>query len=739
MAEIDVKLRDLKEIMELKNAEARDRIKQIYGDMESFAKHLKTNLLNGLIGETSDLENRVRLFGKNEIAPKPPKSIFRLAFEALKEPLLILLMVCGVISIGLSFYHPKEDDIDEEVRLKSTDIGNLEWVEGVAIAVSVIVVVAVSSFNDWRKERKFRGLQDRIAQENKTSVVRNGQIVQINVKELVVGDICCIKYGDLIPADGIVTQASDLKIDEASLTGETDLIKKNDWENVTIFSGTHVMEGTGQFLVTAVGLNSQTGIIMTLLGATSGKAKTDDDQESNNKNKIAPKKTVIEQKTEKKQKSVLQSKLTKLVIQITYIGITAAVLTFLILLIRMLIVELEIKKKKWNDSFIRYILSYLIQGITVMVVAVPEGLPLAVTLALAFAVQKMTKDNNLVRHLDACETMGNATTICSDKTGTLTTNRMTVVQCWVGGIHHKKIPEKSQVSEAIRQLICESASVNSNYTSMIESTKQEGEMPKQIGNKTECALLGFVNQLGGSYEQIRNEFPNDQFVKVYTFNSARKMMSTIVHNSKISNSYRMYSKGASEMVLAKCGWYLNSEGKPIRLSADKIDDIVRSVVEPMAMDGLRTICVASRDFIPKETEADLPNAKYFDQEIDWNDEQDIITDLTCLCLVGIEDPVRPEVPDAISKCQTSGVTVRMVTGDNINTATSIAMKCGIIKPGDDYLILESHEFNKRIRDQDGLVKQDLLDKVWPRLRVLARSSPTDKYILVNGIVESKSS
>lgn len=266
-------------------------------------------------------------------------------------------------------------------------------------------------------------------------------------------------------------------------------------------------------------------------------------------------------------------------------------------------------------------------------------------------------------------------------------------------------------------------------------------MPKQIGNKTECALLGLVNKLGGNYEQTRAIFPNDKFVKVYTFNSARKMMSTIVNHKELVNSFRMYSKGASEMVLAKCGWYLNSDGKPIRLSAEKIDDIIRSVVEPMAMDGLRTICIASRDFIPNESQATInqPNAKYFDQELDWDDEQDIITDLTCLCLVGIEDPVRPEVPDAIHKCQTSGVTVRMVTGDNINTATSIAMKCGIVKPGDDYLILESQDFNKRIRDQDGVVKQDLLDKVWPQLRVLARSSPTDKYILVNGIVESKNS
>ena len=143
----------------------------------------------------------------------------------------------------------------------------------------MLVVVSVSSFNDWRKERQFRGLQDKIAQDQKASVIRNGQIIQLNVKDLVVGDLCCIKYGDLIPADGVIVQASDLKIDEASLTGETDLIRKDEQENVSILSGTHVMEGSGQFLVTAVGLNSQTGIIMKLLGATNEEEEEDDDDD----------------------------------------------------------------------------------------------------------------------------------------------------------------------------------------------------------------------------------------------------------------------------------------------------------------------------------------------------------------------------------------------------------------------------------------------------------------------------
>ena len=269
---------------------------------------------------------------------------------------------------------------------------------------------------------------------------------------------------------------------------------------------------------------------------------------------------------------------------------------------------------------------------------------------------------------------------------------------------------------------------------------QLGELPKQLGNKTECGLLGLVGDLGGSYEQIRTENPTESFTKVYTFNSARKMMSTIVKNKKAQNGFRLYSKGASEIVLGKCSYYLDSNGNAVRLSEEKQNELIKNVVEVMAMDGLRTICVAYRDFVSSSERFQFQNADnitFFDQVPNWDDEANILSSFTCVCIVGIEDPVRAEVPEAIRKCQKSGVVVRMVTGDNINTATSIATKCGIVKPNDDFLILESKEFNKRIRDQSGEVQQDLLDKVWPRLRVLARSSPQDKYILVNGIVESK--
>ncbi|CAF1094635.1 unnamed protein product [Adineta ricciae] len=986
----DITLDQLKELMQERGKDLMEKLKQSeYNGVKGILEKLKVDGNKGLDSNNEqDLEQRREAYGRNEIPPKPMKSFLRLCWDALHDMLLIILLVCAIVSIGLSFYRaPKEDDSKE-------DEPNLEWIEGVAILVAVLVVVFVTAINDWRKERQFRGLESKIEKDQQTSVVRDNSIQQIPINELVVGDLCFIKYGDLLPADGLIVQSSDLKIDESSITGETDLIKKSTKEDVGLLSGTHVMEGSGRMVVVGVGLNSQVGSIMSLLGAAgddskkkgkkdkgkdkkkdkpdekkkskpisstkvapdrstsdekksdaqtvetinetkqsstshprvrklpevnqpskeehemkptksaeskddgdnksnkssnsndgdnknseskkqsvkstsndgddsseqklkkssskslnkneSEKKKLDSDEEDNNdeqdtkksssnedavgdqkeqplkaenkndqetkksgsddesdngegdkdkQEKTLTKKKSSDNKSEKKsnenesdneeqekksettkqkesddqvkptsadddknksdkkedpekksaglaavaeqaddekdgesgskdgkQKSVLQAKLTRLALYIGYIGMTAAFLTLICLIVRFCITTYVVKGKKASGADVSYFISFLIQAITVVVVSVPEGLPLAVTLALAYAVRKMMTDNNLVRHLDACETMGNASTICSDKTGTLTTNRMTVVQCYVNGKHYDKLPKNEEINKDLLPLLFEAVTVNSNYTSKIEKSKdkEDGSLPKQVGNKTECALLDLVQKWGGSYDEVRKNFPEDKLVKVYTFNSARKMMSTIIERE---DGYRLYTKGASEMVLTKCKSIIDKDNKPKDLSEDEKKKITKDVIEKMANDGLRTISIAYRD-LGKEKQ-------------NWDDEDKIIKDLICIGLVGIEDPVRDEVPEAIEKCQKAGVVVRMVTGDNIMTARSIATKCGIIKPDDDFLILEGKEFNKRIRDSSGKISQKKLDEVWPKLRVLARSSPQDKYNLVNGIVESR--
>ncbi|XP_052285591.1 plasma membrane calcium-transporting ATPase 2-like isoform X3 [Dreissena polymorpha] len=778
---------ELRELMKLRKEEGFDTVTTQFGGVTEMCKKLYTSANEGLSGSPADLEHRREVFGANVIPPKPPKTFLQLVFEAIQDVTLIILLCAAILSLALSFY---EGGTLEEDKEGGGDSSHKEagWIEGVAILVAVIVVVLTTAFNDWQKEKQFRGLQAKIEHEHQFSVIRSGEVIQIPVGEIVVGDICLVKYGDLLPADGVIIQSNDLKVDESSLTGESDHVKKSVDRDPMLLSGTHVMEGSGKMLTTAVGVNSQTGIIFALLGASleeSEKKKKDDKK----KNKDTPQNSAVlsegrvdseainmeergnshhgnaagahklsnnipeegpvdtmpaGQKTpdeeEKaaptasrlKEKSVLQSKLTKLAIQIGYGGTCIAVLTVLVLIIKFCVTRFAIDKKHWEWGYINYFVNHFIIGVTVLVVAVPEGLPLAVTLSLAYSVRKMMHDNNLVRHLDACETMGNATAICSDKTGTLTTNRMTVVQSYIGGVHYKSTPNFSTLSSSIQDLLVKAISINSGYTSMVMKS-DDGGLPKQLGNKTECALLGFILDLGQNYEAVRQAYPQDALVKIFTFNSKRKSMSTVTHLP--GGNFRLYTKGASEMVLKDCNYMLNCNGEAVPFPMSKQEEVVKTVIEPMAGEGLRTICVAYKDY--RRDNLKLNDTK-IDDDPNWDDEDGIVNNLTCICVVGIEDPVRPEVPNAIVKCQKAGIVVRMVTGDNVNTARSIAAKCGILKANEDFLVLDGKEFNKRIRDPaTGEVSQKLMDQVWPNLRVLARSSPEDKYTLVNGIINSK--
>uniref|UniRef100_A0A5F8H4B3 Calcium-transporting ATPase n=1 Tax=Monodelphis domestica TaxID=13616 RepID=A0A5F8H4B3_MONDO len=748
-------MEELRSLMELRGTEAVVKIKETYGDTEGICRRLKTSPVEGLPGTAPDLEKRKQIFGQNFIPPKKPKTFLQLVWEALQDVTLIILEIAAIISLGLSFYHPPGEGNEgcATAQAGAEDEGEAEagWIEGAAILLSVICVVLVTAFNDWSKEKQFRGLQSRIEQEQKFTVVRGAQVIQIPVAEIVVGDIAQVKYGDLLPADGIFIQGNDLKIDESSLTGESDQVRKSVDKDPMLLSGTHVMEGSGRMLVTAVGVNSQTGIIFTLLGAggeeeekkdKKGKMQDGNMDTSQSKAKQQDGAAAMEMQPlksaeggdgddkkkanmHKKEKSVLQGKLTKLAVQIGKAGLVMSAITVIILVLYFTVDTFVVNKKPWMPEctpvYVQYFVKFFIIGVTVLVVAVPEGLPLAVTISLAYSVKKMMKDNNLVRHLDACETMGNATAICSDKTGTLTTNRMTVVQAYIGDVHYKEIPEASAINSQTLELLVNAIAINSAYTTKILPPEKEGALPRQVGNKTECGLLGFVLDLKQDYEPVRSQMPEEKLYKVYTFNSVRKSMSTVIKMP--DESFRMYSKGASEIVLKKCCKILSAAGEARVFRPRDRDEMVKKVIEPMACDGLRTICVAYRDF---------PSSP----EPDWENENDILNDLTCICVVGIEDPVRPEVPEAIRKCQRAGITVRMVTGDNINTARAIAIKCGIIHPGEDFLCLEGKEFNRRIRNEKGEIEQERIDKIWPKLRVLARSSPTDKHTLVKGIIDS---
>ncbi|XP_047203445.1 plasma membrane calcium-transporting ATPase 3b isoform X1 [Girardinichthys multiradiatus] len=752
-----VTVKELRELMELRGGDALQKIQEGYGDTEGLCQRLQSSTTDGISGDPADLERRCQTFGQNFIPPKKPKTFLELVWEALQDVTLIILEAAAIISLGLSFYQPpgKESELCGEANAGAEDEGEADagWIEGAAILLSVVCVVLVTAFNDWSKEKQFRGLQSRIEQEQRFAVVRKGNVIQIPVADIVVGDMAQVKYGDLLPADGILVQGNDLKIDESSLTGESDHVRKSVDKDPMLLSGTHVMEGSGRMLVTAVGVNSQTGIIFTLLGAgdveedvKEKKGKQADGAVENNQNKakkqdggvameMQPLKSAeggeVEDREKKKtsvpkkEKSVLQGKLTKLAVQIGKAGLVMSAITVIILVLYFVINTFVVKGDTWlpecTPIYVQYFVKFFIIGVTVLVVAVPEGLPLAVTISLAYSVKKMMKDNNLVRHLDACETMGNATAICSDKTGTLTTNRMTVVQTYIGDVHHRVIPDPGQINARTLDLLVNAIAINSAYTSKILPPDVEGGLAKQVGNKTECGLLGFVLDLQQDYAPVREQIPEEKLYKVYTFNSVRKSMSTVIKLP--DGTFRLYSKGASEIMLKKCSYFLDANGEPRGFRPRDRDEMIKQVIEPMACEGLRTISIAYRDLPPNP-------------EPEWDNEAEIVTELTCITVVGIEDPVRPEVPEAIRKCQRAGITVRMVTGDNINTARAIAAKCGIIHPGDDFICLEGKEFNRRIRNEKGEIEQERIDKIWPKLRVLARSSPTDKHTLVKGIIDS---
>ncbi|EFN50910.1 hypothetical protein CHLNCDRAFT_59377 [Chlorella variabilis] len=559
--------------------------------------------VNPIATDGTDLEARRAAFGANIFKAIPPKSFFRLWFNNLKDPTLILLTAAALVSTVLGVAVPKE-------REESA------WSEGVAIWVAVLVVSLVGAFNDWNKDRQFQKL-NALKDIIDVKVLRGGQQLTVANTELVVGDVVLLEAGDKIVADGYTIEVHGLVVDEASLTGESDPVKKGgDRHEPWVRSGTQVTEGSGRMLVIAVGEQSEWGRTMALVVGEAAETP-------------------------------LQEKLGWLATAIGKLGFIVAVVCFVVLLIRWCITEGGFPLDKFSEGP----LQFFIFSVTILVVAVPEGLPLAVTISLAYSMKKMMKDNNFVRVMAACETMGGATAICSDKTGTLTENRMTVVAGYFCGKMYKEVPSLKELPGEAGEEIALNAALNSKAFLVEE---EEGKV-EFVGNRTECALLMMVRAWGLSYSELRE-----------------------LNHTKIVGEREMR------------------------------EELYRIVTE-MASTGLRTLCLAYTDYAKEDPSRP---ADYFEQPHEEN--------LTALCIVGIKDPVRKEVPDAVATCQRAGITVRMVTGDNIHTAKHIARECGILT--EDGLAMEGPVFRA--------MPEDELLQLLPRLQVLARSSPKDKYILV---------
>ncbi|KAF9148465.1 hypothetical protein BG015_009796 [Linnemannia schmuckeri] len=700
-------------------------------------------------------EDREQYFGRNVLPKRKPKTIFQLMWMALQEKILILLLIAAVVSVALGIYedygmsdHKKEDRYDRNYNKISNEDAKISWVEGVAILFAVMIVVLVGSINDYQKEAQFRKLNAK-KEDREVKALRNGETVLISVYDVVVGDVLHLEPGDVISADGIYLGGHNLKCDESAMTGESDAVKKVTHEEYKrleeaehasahenapvhtnhegievikeqshalhgvdpfIISGSKVLEGVGLYVVTGVGENSFHG------------------------------RTMMSLRTEAED-TPLQTKLNGLAEQIAKLGSLAALIMLIVLFIRFFITFKDGVPK--GSDIATKLVDILIACVTVVVVAVPEGLPLAVTLALAFATTRMLKDNNLVRVLAACETMGNATTICSDKTGTLTQNRMTVVAGTLGlktrfvadsaeGDANKRASSAinknavaisqlvSSVPAPVTQLMHEAIAVNS---SAFESEDDKGNL-SFIGSKTEVALLDFSKKIGGAdYRQLRDASP---VVHLYPFSSERKSMATIVQMGP--NKFRLHAKGASEIIMKRCDKVLqissaadqasssekDAEVTQLELNGELQTQIHKTIIS-YATQSLRTIGIAYRDFESWPPANVQLNA---DGEVPFSAVAE--DGLTLIGVVGIEDPLRDGVPEAVLACQRAGVFVRMVTGDNILTAKSIATQCGIYTQGG--IIMEGPKFRA--------LSEEEMDAVIPRLQVLARSSPEDKKILV---------
>ena len=372
----DVTVEQLQEIVRQRNM---DEFTKNFGSTQGLIEKLHTNTVTGL--SSSEVEERRRLFGKNYIEPPPPTPFWKLMLDALNDTTMIILIVSAIVSLILT--------------TTVEDPAELEWIDSVAILVAVVVVVMVSSCNDYSKEKQFRALNAK-KDDKLIDVIRDGKSIQISTHDIVVGDIVELGVGSQIAADGILLSSNDMKVDESGMTGESDEIKKNENTAPFLIGSCLVTSGSGFFVVTAVGRNSIYGDILLTL-------------------------------QENDEETPLQAKLDVLAKLIGYVGMAMAGLTFVTL-----IIEFFIKQDYHNGSLYIQWVDYFILAITIIVVAVPEGLPLAVTISLAYSMKQMIKDYCLVRKLESCETMGSASNICTDKTGTLTLNQMRVVKAKFG-------------------------------------------------------------------------------------------------------------------------------------------------------------------------------------------------------------------------------------------------------------------------------------------------------------------
>lgn len=589
-----------------------------------------------------------------------------------------------------------------------------------------MISAGVQAVNDYEKEKQFRELNEAAIAGKKVTVLRDGEDVDVQLGQVVVGDIVTLVAGDEIAGDAILLHGSSVMCDEASMTGESDVLLKepvhvciakrdnviaegntntaghHEVPSPVLLSGTNIKNGSGKILIIAVGDRSAIGKV---------------------------RKTITDSGDDE---TPLQKKLDKIARDIGVFGLISALITYLIMIVKAMIKAWAGDGDGWTSDQTSVVIKGFLVAVTVLVVAIPEGLPLAVTLSLAFSVKKMLKEKNLVRKLHACETMGSANIICSDKTGTLTMNKMYLTHFWNcegQQIYNNETGDIVNCTEFINE---PQLQIFNQATCLNSSADPENE----AGNPTELAIVRYMSCCGVDPVALRKRYT---VIADEPFSSDRKRMSTLIKDD--DGSELMLIKGASELILEGCDKLLDLQSGEEKILDQAAIEEIKSAITQFAEMSLRTIGLAySRPDSYDKNNKDKNNVLECEKH-----------GLTLIGICGIKDVIRPEVPIAIQKCRTAGVTVKMVTGDNKITARAIAMECGIIEKIEtgefkDFQVMLGKDFFKYvggykvIEEKNGnkkytVVNGEKFDQIYKHVSVLARSRPEDKLTMVVGLRE----
>ena len=638
-----------------------DCIKKLGGVSEIFHK-LKTSPDEGILTEYG----REEAFGSNKVFIEPPTSYWEFLKESLSELLIIMLLSTAIIQIVI------QCTLSED---KKTG-----WLDGLSIIIALLVVVGVESFTNWEKENKFYKLNTIKDTGIFYKVMRKGTLLNLKSDDLLVGDVLYITVGEIMPCDLLLIDGMGIKMDESSLTGESQSMSKENYSiclkkfkfkamSPIILSGTGCVEGHGKAMVIAVGEKSTKGKIRRMVDNS------------------------------KDDKTPLEHKLEKLSKKITIFSMSAGVVTFVSLTIRLIFVYISefrqykhrihidhIKREKLIHPktfiFSRTIDNFLISTV-IITISLPEGLPMAVALTLAFSVKKMMDKNNLVRKMHSCETMGGANYICTDKTGTLTKNELNVLKILTPEqeitldetryneknvlINFGKVRENHEKyfkNEKFWNLLRYAISLNvDGHVRYFDNANEDGDTEEcETKNKTDLALINFLYRLRAPISKIKKKIPKENRKQI-AFDSNKKRMSTFVKYEE-DNRYILYTKGSAENIKKYCKYFINSETGEKETLTKKTLDKLNSKIHDYNNDMLRSLYICYKEI----KEKDFVN---IDEDYDKSD-------LTLLAIFGIRDSIRPGVKEAVLKCKEASVNVIMITGDNINTACSIAKECNII-------------------------------------------------------------